>query len=787
MIIYIIKKSRSCDIHSLQRDSLLLQFLFGFTATTPLIIVNLYQLLPDIIRGHLHITWPEFPIIVSCLAANIFSLLLTIISYIGNDRLHSEERHVVYPGHMTALIWHVCLIIGRIMALALFAIAFGPFIAIIIGIHWLSAIIWTFFEKTNFCGDITTTPPKKRYHLEIPFVFVISFVYIFLFFNIRDGSTMSRIVVYHVLTSVETLVLAALFYAILPNFPLSPWLFGFTVGFYIVGIAFMSLYYAAWHPNRTRDCFKIGIPHSFDCCHIFHKLSITSMTGGNVDLPLEGTVQLGGHRYGIRGQGVPQAAEHGVAGVEDAGVTLIDYNPLDNLSLLMSRRSSFTIGQLSRSLNNTPQTTPQHNRGASRHITTDKTVSNRHNIENHRGTKRGSTPIQLTSDRSHSNTDNTMSLSERPASVNMETRRVPFGSMGGRSLSEDTRMIPSNAEINNNGIGQITTMKPRPASETIDVRSYTPTHHRYPRNSQWFHRTRSERYPAHRSSNLSYKSETDVTHSGSHSTPLSRRSDDMTSINRTSDVIRLGPNRYSITNHHSGMIVLPSPIGEEPVGSTRFGYQGTSPIILKINGTPTPNSIPHSTTTGPKSYRWSDVHYSDFIPASKNHSSMYIDTPVRTRQRSVSPVDSRHGLSRSTNSTPRTSPYPGRRHRNPSNPLHSHDPMKEFTQLYSSNPPRSCSGVKDRLSESTTPRITSSSSSYLVSSDNHSDVADYITTTDEAIDGATSVNKHKATTNGVQNHLINNKRHIQVKVTAHRQNSDEFLITKLHNINGTLV
>ena len=141
-------------------------------------IVHIYQLLPNLLNGTLDdLNWPVFRVIFTSLMASTLSLLLTIISYIGNDRLHSEKRRIVCPGHMTALIWHLCMIAGRISALSLFAIAFGPYISVVIGIHWIACIIWTLFERTNFCGDVTTTPPKKRLYFELPFVLVISFVF----------------------------------------------------------------------------------------------------------------------------------------------------------------------------------------------------------------------------------------------------------------------------------------------------------------------------------------------------------------------------------------------------------------------------------------------------------------------------------------------------------------------------------------------------------------------------------------------------------------------------------
>ena len=132
-----------------------------------------------------------------------------------------------------------------------------------------------------------------------------------------------------------------------PPYPILHGCFALTIGLYIMGIAFMSLYYAAWHPGRTRDCFMVGIPYSCDCCYVFRKPPVDNITG-NVDLPLDGDSEHG-NRSRVNGV---------LAATEDAEVSLTDYDPMINLSTLAERRSSFTIGQLSRSLTTTPHRHP---------------------------------------------------------------------------------------------------------------------------------------------------------------------------------------------------------------------------------------------------------------------------------------------------------------------------------------------------------------------------------------------------------------------------------------------
>ena len=338
---------------------------------------------------------------------------------------------------------------------------------------------------------------------------------------------------------------------------------------------------------------------------------------------------------------------------------------------------------------------------------------------------------------------------------------------------------------NNSGIGQL--LPRRPASESIDVHCGNLT----PRRHSRFKRSGSERYrrppiPAQMGR------EGDVTPmSGYRSAPLVRRSEDLSSNHAHYNQQHYPPNgRHSVQNYYTDGIVLPSPIGEEPAtsptGMTSLGYHVTPPIILQVNGK-SPKlserakdpvySVPCHSKNGLNhnhSNRWSDVNYTDFIPV-RNSRNQYMNTPIRTRQRSLSPVRGGRGSpnSRSTNCTPKHSPYPGQRHRNPSNPLHSHDPMTEFTQLYTTTP------SKDRMTSSGEHRVPSTSSSYLISSDNHTD-------TDEDVGPIQRPSVTHNTLN-VPKISIVNKKHNQVKVTAHRQNSDEFLITKLQNINGTLV
>ena len=836
--------SRSHDQQSLQRDSLLLQFLHGFLTSAPLLIIHLYLLGLDLVEDSLDMTSTTSLVTLGCLFATCSSLLLTIFSYIIFDRLHSEKRRVVFPGHVTAIIWHLCLVAGRVLALTLFAVAYGQYISLVVTVHWIFATVWTFCERTSFCGDMTITPPKKRWCLEIPFVFVVSFVFVFLFFNVRDGSTISRVVIYHVLTSMETLILASLFYINKPNFYLSPWAFAFTVGSYIMGVAFMFLYYAAWHPSRTADCFLLGVPHSCDCCEIFHKRDDET---ANVDLPLE---EGGRNTHDIQLYNIRRDNGEEGGGLEDAGISLTDYDPMTNLSVLTERRSSFTIGQLSRSMepvNSTPRQVQMSSmrRGSGRSLPFTPTSKSSGNISHQTTSNHGHNNKQVGNMRSEGRTGISPRSSTRTPR-NDTGKRIENTGTRPLSMNMVTRSVSDSMRTRPGGGAAAARTRKRPASDNIN--SFT-TSTRHPRQT-WF--PRSDGYPPYHPSALLGGGKAPPTNPSNFQTaPLPRRHDSWKDHHQESHYNHLPSSTTSRNNSYFSKyplpLALPSPIGEEPQGSsvnkgensfTDHGNMFMPPFVLKIDRprvSPvdrprvSPRSLedisrqqqrateqpPYATVRrngGVQDPPWSDINYGTTVTgfSPRLGRQRYISTPVQTRRRSLSPIApnsepfSRRGSphSYSASCTPKHSPsFGGRRHRNPSNPLHTHDPMQEFTQLYTTshsahNSPKryrrassgNCSHLTTQGEDGAPARITSTSSSYLISSDNHSET-DTGPEEDKTMGtvGASLFLPNPSCQPVLKSNGIINKSHNSVKVTAYRQNSDEFLVTKLNNINGTLV
>lgn len=678
LIILLITQSKSYDIVTLHRDSALLRFLHGFLTSAPLATVQLYAVAVPLMITPTNISSSPYPISAGSLIASSFSLFLTLLSYVGSDRLHSDQRRVVIPGYIFTFLWHLFIIPARIFALVLFTLAHGPYIGIVVGVHWIGAVVWTLAERTNFCGDLSTTPPRKRYHFEIPFVLVVSFIFTFIFFNSRDGSTLARIIIYHLLTSVETLVISALFYASFPDLSYSPWAFAITMGLYLLGMAFMFLYYAAWHPNRTEDCFFIGCPRSCDCCYCFHK---EGPHIGNVDLPLDGDGGERGEGERINREGTRIEVER--EGGETEGRRTVD--------------SQVSVSQVE---------SPHHRIYSLSHL---PSLTPTHNI-------------------------NHQSL---PSSVFMDTRGLYGGGQCPHSPASKVGVaIPRGGSADNIRTQRHSSASQYRISESINIPQTTQLPRE--REENQFVRTKSERLLSkHRATPIS-----------STSIPSPRQTP--LALNHTHHTKRL--RQSSLVNHP-----LPSPIGEEGEMSNSNRKLSAPPVIISTviderskgtssrlstisspstcNATPITYLSPYSVRSSAQGRFYLEPTHTRRIPISYrgNHNMYSVPRPL-SRHRSLSPETrssegSGCGHSRaspvSTRSTPVHSPahHHRRRKKRSSNPLHSGDPMIEFTKLYTS--PAHLSKASLRPSDDSDGGGVVSScltSSYVMSSDNKSDV-----------------------------------------------------------------
>lgn len=277
-LIYLTLINKHNNLPYLHRDTILVRFFHTFLSSAPHIVIHAYATVIALTSSS-PLLDPVTPAILSALGVSILSVLYTTLSFATNDRVSGKNRRIVLPAHLTQILWHLCMIASRVVALVLFGYAFGYYVAAVVGGHWVVMVFLLLLERTTFCADIERQGNgdlkfTRRLCLEIPFDMIAAAVHVFAYFNPKRGRTRVWAGVYHLLMLTENVSMAALFYVYRPSslsmssynsvFSLSALVVVVTL--YPIGLVFMLCFYLLYHPKKTGNCYWIGFPRRCCCC-----------------------------------------------------------------------------------------------------------------------------------------------------------------------------------------------------------------------------------------------------------------------------------------------------------------------------------------------------------------------------------------------------------------------------------------------------------------------------------------------------------------------------------------
>nr|XP_055058062.1 XK-related protein 4 [Misgurnus anguillicaudatus] len=180
-------------------------------------------------------------------AASLVSLAWALASYQKALRdSRDDKKPISYLAVIIQFCWHFFTIAARVVTFALFASVFQLYFGIFIVLHWCIMTFWIVHCETEFC--ITKWE-------EIVFDMVVGIIYIFSWFNVKEGHTRCRLFIYYFMILLENTALSTLWY--LYRSPPSTDAFAVPAlcvifSSFFTGIVFMLMYYAFFHPNGPR-------------------------------------------------------------------------------------------------------------------------------------------------------------------------------------------------------------------------------------------------------------------------------------------------------------------------------------------------------------------------------------------------------------------------------------------------------------------------------------------------------------------------------------------------------
>ncbi|XP_012312767.3 XK-related protein 6 [Aotus nancymaae] len=157
-----------------------------------------------------------------------------------------DKKSMSYRGAVIQIFWRLFTISSRVISFALFASIFQLYFGIFVVVHWCAMAFWIIHGGTDFC--------MSKWE-EILFNMVVGIVYIFCWFNVKEGRTRYRMFAYYTIVLTENAALTFLWYFYRdPETTDSyavPALCCVFISF-VAGIALMLLYYGVLHPMGPR-------------------------------------------------------------------------------------------------------------------------------------------------------------------------------------------------------------------------------------------------------------------------------------------------------------------------------------------------------------------------------------------------------------------------------------------------------------------------------------------------------------------------------------------------------
>ncbi|XP_032808691.2 XK-related protein 6-like [Petromyzon marinus] len=228
-------------------DVSILRLLESFLESGPQLVLQLSIMLQ---RHHVE------PLQCVSSAASLLSLTMVLASYQKALRDSRDDKHrMSYRGALLQMSWRAFTIFSRVLSFALFASIFQLYFVIFLVVHWCIMTFWIITVETDFC--------MSKWE-EILVDMLMGVIYIFCWFNVKEGKTHRRMFAFYLIVLTENSAMMLLWY--FNRDPLATDAYAlpllcFSVISFSLGMAIMLVYYGFLHPGGRR--FQ-GMPGS--CC-----------------------------------------------------------------------------------------------------------------------------------------------------------------------------------------------------------------------------------------------------------------------------------------------------------------------------------------------------------------------------------------------------------------------------------------------------------------------------------------------------------------------------------------
>ncbi|KAM9824049.1 XK-related protein 8.3 [Neosynchiropus ocellatus] len=181
------------------------------------------------------------------IAASTTSIAWMVLDYHRSLRSFLPDKAKQgWAASLIYFLWNLLLISPRVVALALFASVLQGYVAVHFLLIWPVFVIWVWQQKTNFmdsCGG------------EWLYRATVGLIWYFSWFNVAEGRTRGRSIIYHAVITADSGILLATWWSYRDPELSEPYALALMIALpliYLLGLLFKTLYYCCFHPKLWR-------------------------------------------------------------------------------------------------------------------------------------------------------------------------------------------------------------------------------------------------------------------------------------------------------------------------------------------------------------------------------------------------------------------------------------------------------------------------------------------------------------------------------------------------------
>eukprot|EP00096_Caligus_rogercresseyi_P012756 TRINITY_DN544_c0_g1_i1.p1 TRINITY_DN544_c0_g1~~TRINITY_DN544_c0_g1_i1.p1 ORF type:complete len:461 (-),score=141.35 TRINITY_DN544_c0_g1_i1:133-1515(-) len=182
------------------------------------------------------------------MSLSLFNLCWSLASF--NKNVYQRDVHklvLTWIGVIFQFLWRLGTLFSRILAFIIYSYAYGPWIFLVVGLHWSVMFLWLIFTHTGAGGRRNLTS-----------ALIISYVHIFCFLNFDWKNTKFKMCIYYLIAFIENILLTLLWnYSLKVSLQYGTaqrrYVLLFVGSSFIGGLLFSALYYRFFHVKKLSE------------------------------------------------------------------------------------------------------------------------------------------------------------------------------------------------------------------------------------------------------------------------------------------------------------------------------------------------------------------------------------------------------------------------------------------------------------------------------------------------------------------------------------------------------